>query len=95
MKKQMNKYLDDRIEAKVISKIVHSRLNIRKLYATRHETAYPDLRRKHIDGVIKNLRTWNRIANIIADYSDTTEYFGVNGDKDCYTIYQAKKLSAL
>tara|TARA_S200000501_G_scaffold90368_1_gene83500 strand:+ start:588 stop:875 length:288 start_codon:yes stop_codon:yes gene_type:complete len=95
MKKQMNKYLDDRIEAKVISKIVHNRLSIRKLYVKRHETNYPDLRRKHIQGVIKNLRTWNRIANIVADYSDNTEYFGVNGDKDCYTIYQAKKLSAL
>lgn len=94
MRKQMNEYLDNRIEAKVISKIVHNRLNIRKLYAKRHETNYPDLRRKHIQGVIKNLRTWNRIANIVAS-SDTTEYFGVNGESDCYAIYQAKKLSAL
>ena len=73
------KYIDERIEAKLISKIAHHRLKIRELMRGRHSANYPELHYTSIKGSIRNLRVWNKIAKLI----------------DNNTIYMATKLTKL
>ena len=73
------KYIDERIEAKLISKIAHHRLKIRELMCGRHSANYPELHYTSIKGSIRNLRVWNKIAKLI----------------DNNTIYMATKLTKL
>jgi hypothetical protein len=77
----MTNTIDDRIEAKLISKIAHYRLSLRTQFRNRHNAAWPELTYKTIIGDINNLKVWMRIAERI----DET--------KTPYTTYIAKELT--
>jgi hypothetical protein len=77
----MTNTIDDRIEAKLISKIAHYRLSLRTQFRNRHNVAWPELTYKTIIGDINNLKVWLRIAERI----DET--------KTPYATYMAKQLT--
>ena len=77
----MTNPIDDRIEAKLISKIAHYRLNIRTQFRNRHNTMWPELSYKIIMGDISNLRVWMRMAELIENAPMP------------YSTYLAKRLS--
>ena len=73
--------IDNKIEAKLISKIAHYRLSIRTQFRNIHNAAWPELTYKTIIGDINNLKVWMRIAEKI----DET--------KIPYATYMAKQLT--
>ena len=75
--------IDDRIEAKLISKIAHYRLNIRTQFRNRHNVAWPELSYKLVMGDISNLKVWMRMAELIEPMKTTTPY----------ATYMAKQLT--
>ena len=77
----MTNPIDDQIEAKLISKIAHYRLNLRTHFRNRHNAAWPELAYKLIMGDISNLRVWLRIAERL------------DGTTTPYATYMAKKLT--
>ena len=77
----MTNPIDDRIEAKLISKIANYRLSIRSQFRNRHNAAWPELSYKLIMGDISNLKLWLRIAERL----DKT--------KTPYATYLAKQLT--
>ena len=77
----LNNYLDDRIEAKTISKIANYRFRIRHQFRNRHNAAWPELTYKSIIGDINNLKVWLRIAERLDD------------GRPPYSTYIAKKLT--
>jgi len=77
----MTNPIDDRIEAKLISKIANYRLSIRSQFRNRHNAAWPELSYKLIMGDISNLKLWLRIAERL----DET--------KTPYVTYLAKQLT--
>jgi len=77
----MTNPIDDRIEAKLISKIANYRLSIRSQFRNRHNAAWPELSYKLIMGDISNLKLWLRIAERL----DET--------KTPYATYLAKQLT--
>lgn len=77
----MTNPIDDRIEAKLISKIAHHRLSIRTHFRNRHHAAWPELSYKLVMGNVSNLRVWLRIAERLDE--TTTPY----------ATYVAKKLT--
>lgn len=79
----MTNPIDDRIEAKLISKIAHYRLSIRAQFRNRHHVAWPELSYRLVMGDISNLRVWLRMAELIEPMKTTTPY----------TTYMAKQLS--
>lgn len=81
----MTNPIDDRIEAKLISKIAHYRLNIRTQFRNRHNVMWPELTYRVIMGDIKNLRIWLRIAELIDAGQDRVP----NKSKTPYAIYPA------
>ena len=80
----MTNTIDDQIEAKLISKIAHYRLNIRTQFRNRHHVMWPELTYKTIKGDISNLKVWLRMAELIEPMKTTTPY----------TIYMAKELTS-
>tara|TARA_B100001248_G_C27384932_1_gene459097 strand:+ start:493 stop:771 length:279 start_codon:yes stop_codon:yes gene_type:complete len=84
-------YIDERIEAKLISKIAHYRLQIRDEFRTRHNQRYPELHYISVKGSIRNLRVWNKMAYLI----DEAKYRMPNNPVVPYSIYTAKKLTTL
>ena len=84
-----NKELDNKIEAKLISKIAHYRLSIRTQFRNRHHTAWPELTYKTIIGDIRDLKVWIRIAELIDEAKSGIDLPSVTP----YTIYQAKQLT--
>ena len=77
----MTNPIDNKIEAKLISKIAHYRLSIRTQFRNRHNVMWPELTYKIIIGDINNLKVWLRMAEII----DET--------KTPYATYMAKQLT--
>jgi protein associated with RNAse G/E len=77
------KYIDDRIEAKLISKIAHYRLQVRELMRKRHTAEYPELHYTSVKGSIRNLRVWLHMAKLIDDVKDVVPY----------PVYMATKLT--
>ena len=77
----MTNPIDDRIEAKLISKIAHYRLSVRTHFRNRHHAAWPELSYKLVMGDISNLKVWLRIAERL----DET--------KTPYATYLAKQLT--
>ena len=77
----MTNPIDDKIEAKLISKIANYRLSIRSQFRNRHNAAWPELSYKLIMGDISNLKLWLRIAERL----DET--------KTPYVTYLAKQLT--
>ena len=77
----MTNPIDDKIEAKLISKIAHYRLNIRTQFRNRHNAAWTELSYKLIMGDIRQLKMWQRIAERLDE--TTTPY----------STYVAKKLT--
>ena len=86
----MTNPIDDRIEAKLISKIAHYRLSIRTQFRNRHHAAWPELTYKTINGDIRNLKVWMRMAELI----DEGHNYIQNKTIIPYTTYLAKQLSA-
>ena len=80
----MTNPIDDKIEAKLISKIANYRLSIRTQFRNRHNAAWPELSYKLIMGDISNLKVWLRMAELIEPLETTTPY----------AIYMAKKLTS-
>ena len=78
----MTNPIDDRIEAKLISKIAHYRLNIRTQFKNRHNVAWPELSYKLVMGDISNLKVWLRIAKRLDNRTITP-----------YATYVAKQLT--
>ena len=74
--------IDDQIEAKLIAKIAHCRLNLRTHFRNRHNAAWPELSYKLIMGDVSNLRVWLRMAERL----DET--------KTPYATYLAKQLTS-
>jgi len=79
------KYIDERIEAKLISKIAHHRLKVRELMRDRHSADYPELHYTSIKGSIRNLRVWLYMAKLIDNVKDVVPY----------SIYMATKLTKI
>lgn len=79
----MTNQIDDRIEAKLISKIAHYRLSIRTQFRNRHHVAWPELTYKTIIGDISNLKVWLRIAKRLDNRTITP-----------YATYVAKELTS-
>ena len=79
----MTNTIDDRIEAKLISKIAHYRLSIRTQFRNRHHTAWPELSYKLVIGDISNLKVWMRMAELLEPMKTKTPY----------TTYIAKELT--
>jgi len=77
------KYIDERIEAKLISKIAHYRLQVRELMRKRHTAEYPELHYTSVKGSIRNLRVWLHMAKLIDDVKDVVPY----------PVYMATKLT--
>ena len=82
--KTMTNPIDDRIEAKLISKIAHYRLSIRTQFKNRHHAAWPELSYKLVIGDISNLKVWLRMAELIEPIKTTTPY----------TTHMAKQLTS-
>ena len=80
----MTNPIDDQIEAKLIAKIAHYRLNLRTHFRNRHNAAWPELSYKLIMGDISNLRVWLRMAELIEPMKTTTPY----------ATYMAKQLTS-
>ena len=78
----MTNLIDDKIEAKLISKIANYRLSIRTHFRNRHNAAWPELSYKLIMGDVSNLRVWLRMAERL----DET--------KTPYATYLAKQLTS-
>ena len=78
----MTNPIDDKIEAKLIAKIAHYRLNLRTHFRNRHNAVWPELSYKLIIGDISNLRVWLRMAERL----DKT--------KTPYATYLAKQLTS-
>ena len=78
----MTNPIDDKIEAKLIAKIAHYRLNLRTHFRNRHNAAWPELSYKLIMGDVSNLRVWLRMAERL----DET--------KTPYATYLAKQLTS-
>ena len=85
----MTNPIDDKIEAKLISKIAHYRLNIRSQFRNRHNVMWPELTYKATMGDISNLRVWLRMAELIDEGHNHIQ----NKPIIPYTTYMAKKLS--
>ena len=79
------KYIDERIEAKLISKIAHHRLKVRELMRDRHSADYPELHYTSIKGSVRNLRVWLHMAKLIDGHKDIVPY----------SIYMATKLTKI
>jgi protein associated with RNAse G/E len=77
------KYIDERIEAKLISKIAHYRLQVRELMRKRHTAEYPELHYTSVKGSIRDLRVWLHMAKLIDDVKDVVPY----------PVYMATKLT--
>ncbi len=58
-------YLNEKIEAMLISKIAHFRLKVRDLIRNRHTAEWPELHRTCLKANIRQLRTWLHIAALI------------------------------
>ena len=80
----MTNPIDDKIEAKLISKIAHYRLSIRSQFRNRHQAAWPELSYKTILGDISKLKMWMRMAELIEPIKTPTPY----------TTYMAKELTS-
>lgn len=84
-------YIDERIEAKLISKIAHYRLKIRDLMRNRHKADYPELHFTCLKASIRNLRVWIRLAKLV----DESKYRMPHRAVEPYTVYKAKELTTL
>ena len=84
-------YINDRIEAMLISKIAHFRLKLRDLMRKRHKADYPELHYITVLGAIRDLRVWIRMAKLI----DESKYKMPFRSVEPYTVYKAKELTAL
>ena len=62
------KYLEDRTESMLISKIAHFRLKVRDLMRSRHKADWPELHYTSLKSNIRQLRLWLYIA-ALADES--------------------------
>ena len=82
-------YIDERIEAKLISKIAHHRLKIRDLMRNRHKADYPELHYISVKGSIRNLRVWKKMAYLI----DEAKYRMPYNPIEPYSVYMAKQLT--
>lgn len=92
----MTNPIDDRIEAKLISKIAHYRLNVRIHFRNRHHAAWPELSYKLVMGDISNLRVWMRMAELIEPMNNDIYSYNSNIAeiiKTPYTTYMAKELT--
>ena len=84
-------YIDERIEAKLISKIAHHRLKIRDLMRNRHKADYPELHYISVKGSIRNLRVWKKMAYLI----DEAKYRMPHNPVEPYPVYMATKLTTV
>ena len=84
-------YINDRIEAMLISKIAHFRLKVRDLVRKRHKADYPELYYITVIGAIRDLRVWIRMAKLI----DESKYKMPFRSLEPYTVYKAKELTTL
>ena len=82
-------YIDERIEAKLISKIAHHRLKIRDLMRNRHKADYPELHYTCLKASIRNLRVWIRLAKLV----DESKYKMPIISVEPYSVYMAKQLT--
>jgi protein associated with RNAse G/E len=87
-------YIDERIEAKLISKISHYRLQIRELMRNRHTAEYPELHYTSVKGSIRNLKVWLHMAKLI-DFSKIVYNLGDDNFNKPDSTIMAEKLTAL
>ena len=87
----MNKkeYIKLRIETKLIGKIAHHRLMVRKTFGHRHIGDFPDIGRSQCMHHVNELRVWLRIAQLI----DEARYKMRNSFAEPYETYYAKQLT--
>tara|TARA_B100000963_G_C22387613_1_gene563023 strand:+ start:272 stop:526 length:255 start_codon:yes stop_codon:yes gene_type:complete len=73
IKKYNTKYINDRIEAKLISKLTYYRNKINEDFQLRHKAEYPELHYTSLKANIRNLKTWIHMAYLItAEKSEPT-----------------------
>lgn len=90
MNKKDIKYIEDRIESLLISKIAHYRLKIRELIRGRHKAEWPELHRTSLKSNIRQLRTWLYIAALV----DESKYRLPKKPVKSNTVIMAEKLTA-
>jgi len=82
--------LDQKIEAKLISKIANHRLMVRELFGKRHKDAFDGLIAGQCMHHINELRVWLRMAELI----DKGKYCIISiGCVEPYETYYAKELT--
>ena len=65
IQKYNTKYFNDRIEAKLISKITYYRNKINEDFQLRHGAEYPELHYTSLKANMRNLKTWIQMAYLI------------------------------
>ena len=65
IQKYDTEYINDRIEAKLISKITYYRNKINEDFQLRHKAEYPELHYTSLKANIRNLKTWIHMAYLI------------------------------
>ena len=65
IQKYNTEYFNDRIEAKLISKITYYRNKINEDFQLRHRAEYPELHYTSLKANIRNLKTWIQMAYLI------------------------------
>lgn len=65
IQKYNTEYFNDRIEAKLISKITYYRNKINEDFQLRHRAEYPELHYTSLKANIRNLKTWIYMAYLI------------------------------
>jgi len=89
----MNKeeYVKLRIETKLIGKIAHHRLMVRKTFGHRHIGDFPDISRSQCMHHVNELRVWLEMANLIDEARFATSL--VCEKREPYETYYAKELT--
>jgi hypothetical protein len=86
----MNKKIESKVEAKLISKIANHRLMVRELFRKRHKDVFDGLIASQCMYHINELRVWLRMAELI----DKGKYCAISiGRIEPYETYYAKQLT--
>ena len=78
IKKYNTKYINERIEAKLISKITYYRNKINEDFQLRHKAEYPELHYMSLKANIRNLKTWINQYRMINDTVDILDPYILN-----------------
>ena len=91
IQKYDTEYINDRIEAKLISKITYYRNKINEDFQLRHRAEYPELHYTSLKANIRNLKTWIQMAYLIR--AGNIVHYGSHFYSEPTAVKMAKQLS--